>query len=175
MDAEPLQRFDYIEEHVMAGNCCGCGGGWRAASVTKKEGMLSTSGYTIQDAIYEMLAMYLEDELRPFGGPDQYVQTQICMKSNNKKPVGVPFQPLPKMVWFVQKASQDPALKKHLLAVLWSLLPLNLELNLKRNKERPQHFGKSTNMMAMGALQEVILNPEAQNFWRSLQALKVCK
>ena len=165
MDAEPLERFDYIEEYVKSRNCCGCGGGWQAASVAKKKGMLRTSGYMILDAIYETLAMYLEDELRPFGGPDGYVQTQICMKATNKKPIVVPFQPLPRMVWFVQTASQDPALKKHLLAVLWSLLPLNLELTVQRNKERPQHFGK----------QEVFLNPQAQDFWRKLQALKVCK
>ena len=36
-DAEPLQRFEYVEEYVEAG-CCGCGGGWRAASVAKKNG-----------------------------------------------------------------------------------------------------------------------------------------
>jgi len=175
-DAEPLQRFDYIQEYVKAGNCCGCGGGWRAASVTMKEGNLSFSGYTIQDAIYETLAMCLEDELRPFGGADEYVKTQLCVKAT-KKPVGVSFQVLPKMLRFVQTAEQDPALKKHLLAVLWSLLPLNLELTVQRIKGRPQYFGQRTDMMAIGALQEVILNPnpQAQDFWRRLQALKVCK
>ena len=170
-DAEPLQRFDYVEEYLTAG-CCGCGGSWRAASVAKKEGNSSTSGYTIKDAIYETLAMYLEDELRPFGGPDEYVKKQLCVKATTKTPV--PFQSLPKMGRFMQTAAQDTALKKHLLAVLWSLLPLNLELTV-RNKQRPQHFGKRTDMM--GGPQEVILNPDpqAQEFWRNLQALKVCK
>jgi hypothetical protein len=170
-DAEPLQRFEYAEEYVKAG-CCGCGGGWRAASVAKKNGNSSTSGYTIKDAIYETLKIYLEDELLPFGGPDEYVKTQLCVKANTKQPV--PFQSLPKMGRFMQKAAQDTALKTHLLAVLWSLLPLNLELTV-RNKQRPQHFGKRTDIM--GGPQEVILNPDpqAQDFWRNLQALKVCK
>ena len=170
-DAEPLQRFEYVEEYVKTG-CCVCGGGWRAASVEKKNGNSSTSGYTIKDAIYETLAIYLEDELRPFGGPDEYVKTQLCVKANTKQPV--PFQSLPKMGRFMQTAAQDTALKTHLLAVLWSLLPLNLELTV-RNKQRPQHFGKRTDMM--GGPQEVILNPDpqAQEFWRNLQALKVYK
>jgi hypothetical protein len=167
MDAVRLQRYNYIEEYVEAG-CCGCGGGWRAASLKKKEG---NSGYTIQDAIYETLAKYLEDELLPLGGPDEFVKTQLCVKASEKKPA--PFQPPSRMVLFVRKAAQIPALKKHLLTVLWSLLPLNLELTTVRNGKRPQHFGQSTGMF--GGPQEVILNsnPQAQDFWKNLQALKV--
>ena len=37
-DAEQLRRFDYQQEFVEASNCCGCGGGWRAASVQEKSG-----------------------------------------------------------------------------------------------------------------------------------------
>jgi hypothetical protein len=172
-DAEPLQRFEYVEEYVKAGCFCCGDSSYRAASVVQRKGNSSTSGYIIKDAIYETLAMYLEDEVRLFGGPDEYVKTQLCVKANTKQPV--PFQFLPKMGQFMQTAAQDTALKTHLLAVLWSLLPLNLELRTVRNKERPQHFGKSTSMM--GGPQEVILNPnpQAQEFWRTLQALKVCK
>jgi hypothetical protein len=170
-DAVPLQRYGYIQEYVEAG-CCGCGGGWRAASVKKKEGNLSTShsGYTIQDAIYETLAKYLEDELLPLGGPDGFVKTQLCVKASEKKQA--PFQLPSRMVYFLS-AAQDPALKKHLLTVLWSILPLNLELKTVRNGKRPQHFGQSTGMF--GGPQEVILNsnPQAQDFWKKLQALKV--
>ncbi len=167
----PLQRYEYKGEFEKPG-CCGFGGDWRAASVKKKEGNLGTSSYTIQDAIYETLAMYLEDELRPVGGPDEFVKTQLCVKATTK-PTSVPFQSPSRMVQFVQTAAQVPALKKHLLAVLWSLLPLNLKLTTVRNKKRPQHFGQSTGLF--GGPQEVILNPnpQAQDFWKNLQALKV--
>jgi hypothetical protein len=116
--------------------------------------------------------MYLEDELRPVGGPDEFVKTQLCVKATTK-PTSVPFQSPSRMVQFVQTAAQVPALKKHLLAVLWSLLPLNLKLTTVRNKKRPQHFGQSTGLF--GGPQEVILNPnpQAQDFWKNLQALKV--
>ncbi len=161
-DAEPLQRFDYVEESFKAGWCCGIGDNWSPASVAKRKG--NSRGYEIKDAIYETLAMYLEDELRPFGGPDEYVKKYLFVKATTK--AHVPFQSLPKMVRFIQTAAQDTALEKHLLAVLWSLLPLNLELTDCKQK-RPQHFGE----------QEVILNPnpQATAFWKKLQALKVCK
>ena len=174
-DAQPLQRYDYIQEDVVVGCCLCASGSWRAASIKKKQGNLSTSSYTIKDAIYETLAMYLEDELRPLGGPDEFVKTQLCVKANEKK--SVPFKTPSRIAEFVQTASQDPALKKHLLPVLWSILPLNLELKTVRNPKRPQHFGhsQSTGMFGGPLLQEVILNSQANGFWKSLQDLKVNK
>ena len=45
---------------------------------------------------------------------------------------------------YLSTAMQDAKLKNHLLAVLWSLLPLNLELTVAYNEKRPQHFGTRT-------------------------------
>ena len=74
----------------------------------------------------------------------------------------------------VSAATQDAQLKKNLLAVFWSLLPLNLELTIAYNEQRPQQFGKRTGVMNGGKPGEVVLNPLATPLWESLQALKAC-
>ena len=166
--AGPLQRFTYQQEFVKA-SCCPCfgGGSWLPASVLPDP---TQYPYTLRDAVYETLALYLEEDLRPFGGADQFVLDYVTVKVGNKQPpTNFPAGPgqLSKINRFVALARSDPALKPHLLAVLWAMFPLNLDLTTTRNPSRPQKFGKGR----FYGESEVTLNPGAQTFWKSLKDL----
>ena len=172
--AGPLQRYSFQEEKITGGGgCfCFCGSGYQAAAVFAAE----MTGYTIQDAIYELLALYLEEDLQPLGGSLQFVKNNLCLKADSKDKQGVSFVAPPKMSHFMQIAQQDPDLKFHILAVLWSQLPLHLDLKTSRDASRPQKLSRKYGQTSfLGSQLEVILNPNAQVFWNSLMALKVCR
>jgi hypothetical protein len=158
------QRFRYQEEFIEA-KCCSCvfGDSWRPGSVHPDR----TSPYTVQDAVYEALALYVEEDLRAFGGPERFILDYVVMKHDNRQPPAN-FPPLgPRTTRLVNIARSDAALSQHLLAVLWALFPLNLDLQLRRNPARPQKFGRGR----FYGEQEVVLNPHAQTFWQSLKNL----
>ena len=99
---------------------------------------IGQSNYTIRDAVYEAIALHLEQDLTPFRGTEKFVLQLLCLPKNDKRKVAFPDmqKQLPRFTLLVRKAQESATVKAHILAVLWSLLPLNLDLGPTHNKNR---------------------------------------
>ena len=132
-----IQRFVFKEEVIGEAGCCGCSSGNYQPALLLPS---APTGYTIKDAVYEALAIYLEVDLGPFGGVDRFVLEMLSLPHKNKAKQGVPFpdvpRQLPRFALLMQKAQESATMRSHVLAVLWMLLPLNLDLRTTHDKKR---------------------------------------
>ena len=137
--------YVYVAESIVSEPGCCCGFGAKTTVMpasTQRQG--TKTGYAIKDAILETLKLYLLAEK-----PGDAVLSWLALGERSR------------LNEFVQKAQTDAALKPHLLAVIWSVLPLNKspfpEVPRKGNRPGP----------------EPPRDPQANAMWSKLEALKV--
>ena len=136
--------YSYVAESTQVEPGCCCFGGKTTVTPPSTQKQGTKTGYTIKDAILETLRLYLLAEK-----PGDAVLMWLSLGERSR------------LNEFAQKAQADAALKPHLLAVIWSVLPLN-------TSPFPQ-VPRQTNPPGT----EQPRDPQADAMWSKLTALKV--
>ena len=163
-----IQRYRYQEElekscmecRKFFGMCIqDCAATSEPASVLIGE----QSACTVRDLVLEALALYIKDDVMLFNS------CLMLPHDANEQTPRPPMSATPKIDELIQYGEQSGSqVKADIAKVLWSQIPLNLDLRIKFNKERPQFHRPG------GGLPErkVILNPNAKAHWDKLNTFK---
>ena len=163
-----IQRYRYQEEHEKSCKDClkflgMCFDDCAATSVPASVLIGEQSACTVRDLVLEALALYIKDDVMQFNS------CLMLPHNANEQTPRPPMSTTPKIDELVAYGTQSGSqVKADIAKVLWSQIPLNLDLRVQYNKERPQ-FHKPG-----GGLPErkVILNPNAKAHWDRLKTFK---
>ena len=163
--AGALKRYQYQEgEEKNCADCirfCGKFGDCAAASDPPCLNDAQASAYTVRDAVLESLAIYIEEEAKVF-------VASLLLAHTCTQP-GPPCQMPPRINQIMSVGEQNgDVVKAAIVSVLWSILPLQLDLRLEYNKESPQYYEPGGNVPK----RKVILNQNAQPHWEKLRTFK---
>jgi len=161
-----IERYRYQKgKEKDCVNCirfCGNFGDCAATSDPPEVIKDNSTAYTVRDAVLESLAMYIEE-----GQEVKNLIASLQVPSNTK--ASIPCE-MPLCIYEIMSmGSQNGDLvKSAIVSVLWSILPLQLDLRVKYHKERPQYYEPGSDIPRKNKL----LNPNAQPHWKKLRDFK---
>ena len=163
-----IKRYLYQEGRLKDKDCadcitfCGKFGDCADTSDPPKLTEGNSIPYTVRDAVLESLAMYIEGDAKLF------IASYLVAPTDTQPGLPCEMPPSINQIMIMGKQHGGDLVKAAVVSVLWSFLPLQLDLRVKYHKERPQYYEPGGDIPG----KRVLLNQNAQPHWKKLRDFK---